>query len=59
MLKLERPRPVTLSLDEELDKLLTKRALQEGTSRSDLARRLLRLGLSVEKGQGKIQRDQR
>jgi metal-responsive CopG/Arc/MetJ family transcriptional regulator len=59
MLKVERPRPVTLSLDDELDKLLTARALNEGTSRSELVRRLLRLGLSVEKNREKVQRAQR
>jgi len=51
MLKLERIRPVSLSLDEELDKLLTRRALKENTSRSDLARRLLRQALATEKRQ--------
>jgi predicted transcriptional regulator len=56
MLKTERPRPVTLSLPPDLDKLLVDLALAERESRSAIACRLLRRGLQVEQAE-KPQRD--
>jgi metal-responsive CopG/Arc/MetJ family transcriptional regulator len=52
-LSVERVRPVSVSMDEELDKVLTRRAIRENTPRSALVCRLLRLALAAEKESGK------
>jgi metal-responsive CopG/Arc/MetJ family transcriptional regulator len=53
MFKTDRMRLVTISLDEELDRVLVELAVREGSTRSELVRRLLRVGLAREKGSEK------
>jgi metal-responsive CopG/Arc/MetJ family transcriptional regulator len=52
MLRTDRMRLVTVSLDEELDRVLVELAVREAVTRSELVRRLLRAGLAREKGPG-------
>ena len=51
MLKTERPRPVTLSLPPDVDKLLVELAMTEQQPRSAIAVRLIRRGLQAEQAE--------
>jgi len=51
MLKTERPRPVTLSLPPDVDKLLFELAVAEQRPRSAVAVRLIRRGLQAEQAE--------